>query len=163
MGRWLAKVRPACYRSIFHVNISEHSFLDGKVSKRSLPAFQPPLVGDLPMTKRLLLAQGELAQFHDGEQGIRYLAAVQLVSGTARGNHYHSRKQEWIYLIAGAVQLVVEDVETKVRETLPMVTGDLVYISPGVAHALVVQKEGMAVEFSPVRFDPADTFRHTLV
>lgn len=115
------------------------------------------------MTKRLLLAQGELAQFHDGEEGIRYLAAIQLVSGTARGNHYHRRKQEWVYLIAGAIQLVVEDVETKIRETFPMVTGDLVYISPGVAHTFVVQKKGLAVEFSPVRFDPADTARYTLV
>lgn len=159
----MAKLRPACYRCICHVNISEQSFLDGKVLKRSLPTFEPPLVGDLPMTKRLLLAQGELAQFYDGEEGIRYLAAIQLVSGTVRGNHYHRRKQEWVYLIAGAVHLVVEDVETKARETLLIVTGDLAYISPGVAHTLVVQQEGMAVEFSPVRFDPADTSRYTLV
>jgi len=145
------------------MNISEQSFLDGKVLKRSLPTFEPPLAGELPMTKRLLLPQGELAQFHDGEEGIRYLAAIRLVSGTARGNHYHRKKQEWVYLVDGAVELVAEDVETKARETLLMVTGDLVYISPGVAHTLVVQKEGMAVEFSPVRFDPTDTSRYTLV
>ena len=115
------------------------------------------------MTKRLLLPQGELAQFYDGEDGMRYLAAIKLLSGTARGNHYHRQKQEWVYLIAGTILLVVEDVETKARETLTMVTGDLVYISPGVAHTLVVQKEGVAVEFSPVRFDPADTSRYALV
>jgi len=130
--------------------------------KRSLPAFQPPFAADIPVAKRLLLAQGELAQFYDGEEAIRYLAAIQFVSGTTRGNHYHRQKQEWLYLVAGAVDLVVEDVETKVRETILMVTGDLVYISPDTAHTFVVQRDGMAVEFSPVRFDPADTFRYVL-
>lgn len=144
------------------MNISEQTFLGGKVLKRSLPTFQPPLAADIPVTKRLLLAQGELAQIHDGEEGIRYLAAVQLVSGTTRGNHYHRRKQEWVYLITGAVQLVVEDVETKVRESLPIVTGDLIYIPPNIAHTFVVQQDGTAVEFSPVRFDPADTTRYVL-
>ena len=144
------------------MNVFEQTFLGGKVIKRSLPTFQPPLEADIPVTKRLLLAQGELAQIHDGEEGIRYLAAVQLVSGTTRGNHYHRRKQEWVYLITGAVQLVVEDVETKARAALPMVIGDLVYISPNIAHTFVVQQDRVAVEFSPVRFDADDTSRYVL-
>jgi uncharacterized RmlC-like cupin family protein len=144
------------------VNISEQRFLDGKVFKRSLPTFQPPFAADIPVTKRLMLAQGELAQFHDGEVGIRYLAAIQFVSGTTRGNHYHREKQEWVYMFVGAVLVVVEDVGTKVRETFSMVTGDLVYISPNVAHTFVVQQDGMAVEFSPVRFDATDTSKYLL-
>jgi uncharacterized RmlC-like cupin family protein len=144
------------------VNISEQRFLDGKVLKRSLPAFQPPFAADIPVTKRLMLAQGELAQFHDGEEGIRYLAAIQFVRGTTRGNHYHHEKQEWVYMVAGAVLLVVEDVATKVREAFSVVTGDLVYIPPNIAHTFVVQQDGMAVEFSPVRFDARDTSRYVL-
>ena len=144
------------------MNISEQRFLDGKVLKRSLPTFEPPLGADIPVAKRLLLAQGELAQLYDGEEGIRYVAAIQFVSGTTRGNHYHRQKQEWVYLFAGAGLLVVEDVETKVREAISMVTGDLVYIPPNIAHAFVVQQDGMAVEFSPIRFDPADTYRYML-
>ena len=144
------------------MNIPEQRFLGGKVLKRSLPTFQPPFAADIPVTKRLLLVQGELAQFHDGEEGIRYLAAIQFVSGTTRGNHYHLKKQEWVYMIAGTVLLVVEDVETKVRESFSMVTGDLVYIPPNIAHTFVVQQDGTAVEFSPIRFDPADTSRYML-
>jgi quercetin dioxygenase-like cupin family protein len=141
--------------------IHDIKFLGGKVHKRSLPAFPPPAPAELA-EKRLLLAQGELAQFYNGEEGIRYIAAIEFVKGTVRGNHYHQRKQEWVYLISGSVELVVEDVESKLRETVNMVAGDLAYVSPGVAHTFVVQESGMAVEFSPVRFDPADTTRYPL-
>lgn len=121
-----------------------------------------PARADAPAVKRLLLPQGELAQFYDADEPVRYLAFIELREGGARGNHYHKIKEEWVYLIQGEVQLVVEDIESKVREVVPLQTGDLAIIQPGVAHVLRTIRPGQAVEFSKVRFDPADIHRFPL-
>jgi hypothetical protein len=73
----------------------ETTLLNGKVLKRSLPLLQLPLGPDAPALKRLLLPQGELAQFYDAEQGIRYMAFIKLLPGQVRGNHYHKVKKNW--------------------------------------------------------------------
>jgi hypothetical protein len=59
----------------------DSSFLNGKVLKRSLPELHLPLGPDAPVLKRLMLPQGELAQFYDAEEGIRYLAFIELRPG----------------------------------------------------------------------------------
>jgi mannose-6-phosphate isomerase-like protein (cupin superfamily) len=141
----------------------ETSHLGGKVIKWSLPVFDSPTGPDAPLLKRLLLPQGELAQFYDAEEPIRYLAMIELRAGGVRGNHYHRRKEEWAYVIEGEAELVIEDLETKQRETLTLAAGELARIRTGIAHAYRTLKPGKALEFSPARFDPADTIRHLLV
>lgn len=138
-------------------------YLSGKVTRQALPALQPPTVAQAPALKRLLLPQGELAQFHDGDPVVHYIAAIQLKSDTVRGNHYHDEKQEWIYVLSGEMLLVVKDLESGEREQLPLAPGDLVYIAPRVAHAMQVLTPGFAIEFSPNRYNPADTFRTALI
>jgi mannose-6-phosphate isomerase-like protein (cupin superfamily) len=140
----------------------ETRFLAGQVIKRSLPSLQPPIDADAPPLKRLLLPQGELAQFYDADEPMRYFACLELRPGTVRGNHYHSIKEEWFYLAAGELLLVVEAIESKLRETIPLQAGDLAVIHPRVAHAYRVTRAGHAIEFAPRRFDPADTCRHPL-
>jgi mannose-6-phosphate isomerase-like protein (cupin superfamily) len=138
------------------------TFLAGKVLKRSLPVLaagdQPPVA----RLKRLLLPQGELAQFYDGEEGIRYIAFLALRAGVARGNHYHKFKEELLYLIDGEVLLVLENIDSKLRESVLLQTGDLAYIPAGVAHALRALKDGQAVECSPGRYDATDSYRYPL-
>jgi mannose-6-phosphate isomerase-like protein (cupin superfamily) len=135
-------------------------FLGGRVRRQSLPSVTPPFDPAVaPSLKRLLLPQGELAQVYDAAEGIRYLACLELQAGTRRGDHYHKSKQEWVYLVRGEVTLEVADIATRVREEVPLRSGDLVCIAPGVAHALRTEATGFAVEFSPVPFDPVDTFR----
>src|SRR5947209_10457753 len=131
----------------------ESAFLSGKVRKWSLPAFELPLAADAPTVKRLLLPQGELAQFYDANEGVRYMAFIELRAGTVRGNHYHKVKEEWVYMIHGEALLVAEDVESKTRESVPLRAGDLAVIRTGIAHALQVLEAGQAVEFSTARFD----------
>lgn len=141
----------------------ESAFLSGKVLRKSLPAFQPPTGPDAPSLKRLLLPQGELAQFHDGPEPIHYQAYIELREGTVRGNHYHEVKEEFIYLVQGELLLVVEDIDSKARDSITLQTGDLASISTRVAHALKTLKNGHAIEFSKARFDAADTHRYPLV
>jgi|ERR1043166_5288660 quercetin dioxygenase-like cupin family protein len=142
--------------------MSEDTFLNGKVRKRSLPAFELPLAVDAPTVKRLLLPQGELAQFYDADEGVRYLAFIELRPGTVRGNHYHKSKEEWVYIIGGEAVLIVEDIQSKERQSVPMRTGGLAVIATGIAHAIKVEKAGQAVEFSPARFDASDIHKYPL-
>jgi mannose-6-phosphate isomerase-like protein (cupin superfamily) len=140
----------------------DSSLLAGKVLKHSLPVLTPngPQEANL---KRLQLPQGELAQFYNGEEGMRYIAFIALQPGGLRGNHYHKTKQEWMYLIEGEVELLVEDVASQKRESVLLQTGDLTRIAPGVAHALRTIKAGQAVEFSPNCYERGDVYAHPLM
>lgn len=143
--------------------MTEMSYLQGKVFKRSLPVFQgAPPAGALGL-KRLALAQGELANFYDGQEGIRYLAYIELRAGTVRGNHWHRVKEEQIYVISGELRLIVQERESGERVSIQLQPGDLVLIAPGVVHALETVGSGQAIEFSKTRFDPADIQRLQLV
>ena len=143
--------------------MNEASFLDGKVRKISLPKFHGPPPAEATGPKRLHLAQGELANFYNGEPGMRYLAFMELRVGAIRGNHFHRKKEEWVYLISGRLLLVVQEVEASRPISIDLVAGDLVTIATGVAHALNPLEPGHGVEFSPALFDPADVQKSTLI
>jgi quercetin dioxygenase-like cupin family protein len=140
----------------------ETSFLDGKVLKRALPLLQFPLGPDAPTLKRLLLPQGELAQFYDADEGIRYMAFIELLAGQVRGNHYHKVKEELVYMIRGKALLTVADIESQARASVALQVGDLAVIRTGIAHVIQTVESGQAVEFSVVRFDLADIHRFPL-
>ncbi len=132
------------------------SLLAGRVEKRSLPAVAAPPPPDAPELRRLQLRQGELAHFWNGQEPIRYIAYLELRPGTTRGGHFHHRKRELVYVIAGEISLVVEDPTTRNRETLVLRGGDLGLIDAGIAHLYRVTGAGQAIEFSSSPFDPAD-------
>ncbi len=136
---------------------NESLFLGGRVRKRSLPVLPGPPPAGAPPLKRLKLAQGELAHVYDGEEGVRYIAIVELRPGTIRGNHFHHRKEESVYVIRGELLLAVQDPGSSLPpETLNLKAGDLAFIPAGIAHAYRTTEAGEAVEFSPVRFDASD-------
>ncbi len=142
--------------------MAETEYLAGAVRKWSLPVINGRPGPDAPALKRLLLPQGELAQVHDADEGIRYMAVIETRVGHARGNHYHKVKQERIYVLRGELSVVVEDVQTKACVSVPMQTGDLLLIRTGVAHALQTVEPGQAIEFGQVRFDATDIFPYPL-
>ena len=143
--------------------MSESTFLNNRVIKRTLAVFNGRPTPDAPPLKRLLLAQGELAQVYDDAQGIRYLAFVELRNGAVRGNHYHHVKDEVLYVIQGEILLVVEDLISKERASLSLKTGDLAVIPVRIAHGFRTISAGQAIEWSTNRFDPADTCAYPLI
>ncbi len=143
--------------------MAEIEYLAGKVVKRSLPVISGRPGPDAPVLKRLLLAQGELAQVHDADEEIRYMAVIEARAGCVRGNHYHKIKQERIYVLRGELRVVVEEVATRARASVPLERGDLLLIPTGVAHALQTVQPGEAIEFGQVRFDAADIYPYPLV
>jgi mannose-6-phosphate isomerase-like protein (cupin superfamily) len=138
---------------------TESAFLGGKVVRIALPIVRDTTKPAIPLLKRLELAQGELAQFYDSAEGMRYLAAIELREDGIRGNHYHHVKEEWLYVIQGRVSLRVEDMQTHDRATVALRAGDLAIVRTGVAHTLRTVQPGWAIEFSPARFNAADIHR----
>jgi quercetin dioxygenase-like cupin family protein len=143
--------------------MSHFAFLAGKVSKQSLPMLPAPPGPGAPVLKRLCLPQGELAQFYDADEPIRYMALLEIRPNCARGNHYHKFKKELLYVIQGELSLVVQDLEQGTRDLVPLRTGDVATIGTGVAHALRASAPAQVIEFSPARFDPADAYPFPLV
>jgi len=137
-------------------------YLSGKVRKRSLPVFTDPSQVAASAQKRLQLPQGELAQIYNEPTGMQYLAYIELLPDHPRGNHYHERKEEWVYLLKGKLSLTLEDIASKQRETLSCEAGDLIVISPLIAHAFTASEVGMALEFAGNQFDPGDIKRYML-
>jgi uncharacterized cupin superfamily protein len=142
--------------------MSEVNLFSGRLRKRSLPVWTPAPGLRLPVTKRLTLAQGELAQIHDGDPSIRYIATLELIPGTARGQHYHEVKVEHCYVVRGCLELLVRDVDSGESGRVIMEAGDLVVIQPRIAHTYRILEAGVAIEFAPTAFDPADIRPHAL-
>jgi len=133
-------------------------YLAGNVLKWSLPVVSGRPGPDAPALKRLMLPQGELAQIHDSDDGIRYLAFIEVRVGSDRGNHYHKVKEEWVYVMQGKVLVVVQDIETSARASVPLEKGELLFIQTGIAHVLRPVESGQALEFSRARFDATDIY-----
>lgn len=143
--------------------MTQTSYLSGKVLKDSLAKFEPRPVSDGHKLKRLMLPQGELAQVHDGEPGLRYLAYIELVDGSIRGNHFHKEKNEYIYIIRGRIELVVKDTSTDQRESMILESGDLVYISVPIVHAFRTIESGHAIEYSATAYDRSDVYPSVII
>jgi len=144
----------------------DEQWLNGRVWKRTLPVIEGRPPPDAPLLKRLPLPQGELAQFWDESEPILYLAAMELRVGGTRGNHFHHKKRELIYVMSGAVRLHVRAVSTLAEDKVQVIllrAGDLASIQPEIAHAYEPIEPGIAVEFSPAGFDPEDTVRCALI
>jgi quercetin dioxygenase-like cupin family protein len=134
------------------------SLLSGRLQKWTLPVIQGRPGPDAPNLKRLALPQGELAQIHNSAEGMRYMAIIDLVPGTVRGNHFHNVKEEYIYVMRGELRILAEDPQTCERAELAVAAGELAFIAKGLAHVLQILAAGQAIEFSPAEFNPADSF-----
>jgi hypothetical protein len=134
----------------------------GKVSVRPLLVTDQP-AGRSEVVARLLSPGGELAVLADGVAAIRHLSYVELRERKTRGNHYHKLRHESFYLIAGEVELHLQDFATGERAQLSMRPGDLARIDPEIVHTFLPRTAGHALEFAPESFDAADVFRVALV
>jgi mannose-6-phosphate isomerase-like protein (cupin superfamily) len=139
--------------------MNETVLFGGRVRKTSLPLFHGPPPADASGPKRLSLAQGELANFYDSPEGIRYIAFLELRAGGIRGNHFHRVKVEHVYLFSGRLKVLLKDGPEGEIASLDLVAGDLVRIQPGVAHAFKPMEAGFGVEFSPNLFNGEDIIK----
>lgn len=79
--------------------------------------------------------------------------------GARRGDHYHERKAEWFFCVAGTVRLLMTTKDGRVvNEVLDSEAPRLIHAAPGTAHAVVNEGSHLAVivAYSSKEFDPAD-------
>ena len=78
-----------------------------------------------------LASKGKLANIVDGEVAVFTLKGPEKVLG----NHYHEYT-EFLAFLSGSAKLILEDIQTKKRETLEMSPRQKVYIPPFTGIAL---------------------------
>jgi len=91
-----------------------------------------------------------------------YLVSIE--PGKTRAKHYHNKKEEWLCICSGKIELIFEDIKTKKRKTLILDSEsknyNIIYIPPGVAHAVknTGKSKASIVIFSKMPEDTSDTF-----
>ena len=91
---------------------------------------------------------------------------VSVFPGRTRANHYHKKKEEWIALTAGVLEIILEDIRTKERETIVLDTKTkeyaIIYIPPCIAHSIknIGDSEAVIVVFSRTPEDRDDTISY---
>jgi mannose-6-phosphate isomerase-like protein (cupin superfamily) len=142
--------------------MEDRSFFGGRTTVKSL------LVTDRPADRaeicaRLSSPRGELAVLTDGSTPIRHLCYVELRAGKVRGNHFHKLRYEYFYVIAGNLAVELRNLRTDESASVELRPGDMLFIKPGVAHALNPLNDGHALEYAAEAFNLADVYPLQLI
>ncbi|MBU6500546.1 MAG: cupin domain-containing protein [Patescibacteria group bacterium] len=85
----------------------------------------------------------------DGEY-VRHTGLITSKAGVKRGNHYHERSMEYLYILRGKLRWISKDLSKKdspVEDTI-LEEGDLLINPPKTAHALVMITDTEILEMS---------------
>ena len=137
-------------------------FFGGRATVKSLQVTDRP-ADRAEICARLSSPRGELAVLTDGSTPIRHLCYVELRAGQVRGNHFHKLRHEYFYVIAGNLAVQLQDVSAKESASVELQAGDMLFIKPGIAHALNPLNDGHALEYAAEPFDLADVYPHALI
>lgn len=132
---------------------------DKKVTVTTLPVIEPPIPAG---GGRIMMPMGELAQIFSNTS-IRHLAYIEFTpGGGARGNHYHKKKRQYVYVIKGKLESTSIDLETGESQTRILNTGDLEYCPPNIAHAHKALEYTQALDISPDPYESSDTIKYSV-
>jgi dTDP-4-dehydrorhamnose 3,5-epimerase-like enzyme len=97
-------------------------------------------------------------------EAFRYLAYLEFLpaAGVARGNHYHLRKHEYLYVLHGHLRAYYHDIDSGQAAEVDIATGDLIQTQPRTAHAYLPLVYSQAVEFAATPFDASDSYGYML-
>jgi len=126
-----------------------------------------PMEGDNNLERRTFSEKGEMAQIlNRTNEAFKHLVYWELdsaKSGQERGHHYHERKIERFYVLAGELELSLIDLESSDSEKLLVKAGNRVAISQRVAHTFRSLTYSQVLEYSPEPYDPSDTHPYKVV
>jgi mannose-6-phosphate isomerase-like protein (cupin superfamily) len=130
-----------------------------KVVIRRLPLLEAPPASPILDGVRIRMPAGEAAPVYNGGPW-RFISYLEFLAGTGlwRGNHYHERKREYVYVISGTVLGAFEDIDSGERLEVDLPAGTTVLIEPRCAHAFREQGYAQAFECAPLEFDADDAF-----
>lgn len=76
-----------------------------------------------------------------------------------RGNHYHTEKDEYLYLISGHVIYKFIDLDTKSQLIIEPGRNEIIHVYPNCAHAYLVEGNTSILEFSTKKVKNWDSIR----
>lgn len=120
-----------------------------------------PITKDFLKEKRLLEKRGELALISDG-QAINHLGYFSLEKGNGycRGRHYHKKKIEQFYIIAGSLTVLLVDLDSKEKEEISITSGNRLTIFPRCAHVFYAKELSQVIEYYATPYDSTDDFSY---
>lgn len=88
---------------------------------------------------------------------------VSIIPQGKRANHYHKKKEEWIALSAGRIEILLEDIRTHEKEQIVLDIKakeySIIYLPPFIAHTIknIGASEASIIVFSKNPEDKIDT------
>ena len=78
----------------------------------------------------------ELFKANQLEKPVKQLHIASIKPGHVRANHYHSKRIEWFFIVAGSAQLCLQDIKTKKKVCFKLSPKEpkVITIFPYVAH-----------------------------
>lgn len=87
--------------------------------------------------------------------------------GVIRGNHYHTKKEEYLGVVLGKVQVDIEDIKTKKRWSFVLDAENtrftLLQINPNIAHAIKnLSRRAILIAYCSLEYDhkKPDSFKY---
>ena len=80
----------------------------------------------------------EMLKRNELKEDIKQIYVATIKPGHARGNHYHLKRIEWFFIIAGNAELSLQDIETKEKFFLKLSSKEskVITIFPNTAHTV---------------------------
>ena len=80
----------------------------------------------------------ELLKANELEKPVKQIHITSIKPGYIRGNHYHSKRMEWFFVVAGKAKLSLQDIKTKekIHFKLSPKEPKVITIFPFIAHAV---------------------------
>jgi len=80
----------------------------------------------------------EMLKRNEIEEDIEQIYVATIKPGKIRGNHYHSKRTEWFFVVVGKAKISLEDIKSKEKIDIKISSKEpqVITIFPGVAHAV---------------------------
>ena len=87
----------------------------------------------------------ELLKANEIKEPVLQLHVASIKPGQVRGNHYHKKRVEWLFIIAGKAELCLQDVNSRKKNCYKpsLKKPKLITVFPYVAHAIKNAGKGM--------------------
>jgi len=81
------------------------------------------------------------------KENIEYVTLITSAKGTTRGNHYHKKTVQMVYILKGRMKLLTQMPENPVVATI-LATGDLAVTEPMERHAMLALEDSEFMVFT---------------
>ena len=80
----------------------------------------------------------ELLKANQLEKPVKQIYIASIKPGCVRGNHYHLKRMEWFFIVAGKAKLSLQDIKTKEKISFKLSPREpkVITIFPNISHAI---------------------------